>query len=674
MDFKVFSQDKQPNYCTFEVTKELVKEVSLNVHEGTPDDIERWADLSIQGKLHYRAKFIPLNLDALPKPTVDFLTNLKEKPFDKSTLYILICKHQMVLCEELGGDFEIEEIVVEERPITRTIGHQTSTGAFQASDELAKLFSFNSSEQLHTALTRHINSRPKISKIASYETQLWVTILVLYYFCFVGVDYRTEWKEFYLRSYEWLWLQFKRKEKIEQEAFKIIKPKGGASVSRTKKLYSIARINIVNAKNLATSETLLGKLHFVADFHSYKEQDYIAIIISKITIALNHLYILITYQNPDDGFELNDKLAKLFNFDSNDELVTVYIEKEAFLIALLWKRVGEWITTHAKVETYFSENVTDIETKDRLYYHSSSNTSKSLNGNSIKEINLYSPRHFLSSQKESDCFEFDNHLTDTLGFSSAKEAKKVLETHFSFYSKISKFDINLFSSAIMIWHMRYVMVDFREEWFDKYQITSKWITEQVKDKQIEELLRAARIFIIKRFNVDADTLKGESIKSILTLNPDNIPSNIKKKIEEEGIMNENKAIVMDQVIILILKFLDGFGQEIIQTRTISEITEPELEEVLCPNSWYWRKHCLRDFKKEFQTYLKNESVKEIEHLWASASSEYLRVQCNDLKLEVVLESAREFIYDRYQVDKESVENDSMIFSKKNEIIQMEQTI
>ncbi|GBB87022.1 hypothetical protein RclHR1_13490001 [Rhizophagus clarus] len=532
MDFKVFSQDKQPNYCTFEVTKELVKEVSLNVHEGTPDDIERWADLSIQGKLHYRAKFIPLNLDALPKPTVDFLTNLKEKPFDKSTLYILICKHQMVA-----------SLLLTRLRITRTIGHQTSTGAFQASDELAKLFSFNSSEQLHTALTRHINSRPKISKIASYETQLWVTILVLYYFCFVGVDYRTEWKEFYLRT---------------------------------------------------------------------------------------------------------------------------------FLIALLWKRVGEWITTHAKVETYFSENVTDIETKDRLYYHSSSNTSKSLNGNSIKEINLYSPRHFLSSQKESDCFEFDNHLTDTLGFSSAKEAKKVLETHFSFYSKISKFDINLFSSAIMIWHMRYVMVDFREEWFDKYQITSKWITEQVKDKQIEELLRAARIFIIKRFNVDADTLKGESIKSILTLNPDNIPSNIKKKIEEEGIMNENKAIVMDQVIILILKFLDGFGQEIIQTRTISEITEPELEEVLCPNSWYWRKHCLRDFKKEFQTYLKNESVKEIEHLWAT--SEYLRVQCNDLKLEVVLESAREFIYDRYQVDKESVENDSMIFSKKNEIIQMEQTI
>jgi hypothetical protein len=106
--------------------------------------------------------------------------------------------------------------------ITRTIRHQTNTGSFQASDELAKLLSFNSSGQLRTALTRHINSQSKNAKITNYETQVWVTILVLYYFRLVGVDHKTEWEESYLRSYKWLWVQFKGKEKIEQETFKII--------------------------------------------------------------------------------------------------------------------------------------------------------------------------------------------------------------------------------------------------------------------------------------------------------------------------------------------------------------------------------------------------------------------------------------------------------------------
>ncbi len=51
---------------------------------------------------------------------------------------------------------------------------------------------------------------------------MWVTILVLYYYRLIGVDHQTEWVESYLKSYRWLWGQFKGKEKIEQEAFKII--------------------------------------------------------------------------------------------------------------------------------------------------------------------------------------------------------------------------------------------------------------------------------------------------------------------------------------------------------------------------------------------------------------------------------------------------------------------
>jgi len=73
-----------------------------------------------------------------------------------------------------------------------------------------------------------------------------------------------------------------------------------------------------------------GKLHFIADFNSFSEQEVTTTTITKTTITINHLYILITYQRANGGFELNDKLAKLFNFDTKEELIksfTAYIEK-----------------------------------------------------------------------------------------------------------------------------------------------------------------------------------------------------------------------------------------------------------------------------------------------------------------------------------------------------------
>jgi Ca2+-dependent lipid-binding protein len=41
MDFNAFTKDKSLGYCIFEVTKELVNEVSLNVYEGAPNGIDR---------------------------------------------------------------------------------------------------------------------------------------------------------------------------------------------------------------------------------------------------------------------------------------------------------------------------------------------------------------------------------------------------------------------------------------------------------------------------------------------------------------------------------------------------------------------------------------------------------------------------------------------------------
>jgi hypothetical protein len=41
MHFNTFIKDKPLGHCIFEVTKELVNEVSLNVYEGAPNGIDR---------------------------------------------------------------------------------------------------------------------------------------------------------------------------------------------------------------------------------------------------------------------------------------------------------------------------------------------------------------------------------------------------------------------------------------------------------------------------------------------------------------------------------------------------------------------------------------------------------------------------------------------------------
>ncbi|CAB4394752.1 unnamed protein product [Rhizophagus irregularis] len=97
MDFNSFTKDKPLGYVIFGVTKELVKEVSPNVYEGTLNGIDKWANLSGQGKLHYRVKFYPLTLDALPKLIENFLANLKENPLiNQHFISLLHCRHKMV--------------------------------------------------------------------------------------------------------------------------------------------------------------------------------------------------------------------------------------------------------------------------------------------------------------------------------------------------------------------------------------------------------------------------------------------------------------------------------------------------------------------------------------------------------------------------------------------------
>jgi hypothetical protein len=136
-----------------------------------------------------------------------------------SCLFLLLFSN--FICTKIFFIFKDKHIITRENvkitDIRRVIKYQLkNSGAFQVINELAKSISFDNVEQLRTSLTLHINSQSKNTKITNYETQVWVTVLVLYFFRLVGVNHRAEWEESYLKAYKWLWGQFKGREQIEQ--------------------------------------------------------------------------------------------------------------------------------------------------------------------------------------------------------------------------------------------------------------------------------------------------------------------------------------------------------------------------------------------------------------------------------------------------------------------------
>jgi len=52
------------------------------------------------------------------------------------------------------------------------------------------------------------------------------------------------------------------------------------------------------------------------------------------------------------------------------------------------------------------------------------------------------------------------------------------------------------------------MVDHRDKWAITYKKSSAWLSAQIINKEIEkELLEAARISVVKRYQVDEETLR-----------------------------------------------------------------------------------------------------------------------------------------------------------------------
>ncbi|CAG8556894.1 8719_t:CDS:10 [Gigaspora margarita] len=122
-----------------------------------------WSELSIQGQIHYKAKFFPLQ--PFPRPTPDFLDNIKENPFDYSTFYILITL-------------------------------QAPNGGFSPSNTLANLFGYDSQDHL----LKLYKSQCCEERILMINPTIWITSMILWFLHLLLKEYRNEWCGIYKRA------------------------------------------------------------------------------------------------------------------------------------------------------------------------------------------------------------------------------------------------------------------------------------------------------------------------------------------------------------------------------------------------------------------------------------------------------------------------------------------
>jgi hypothetical protein len=636
VDFNAFIKHKHLGQCTFEVTKELVKVVSDNVYEATPNVVDHWINLSVQGKLHYKAKFFPLN--PLPEPSPDFLANLKEKPFDRSTLFTLItlqkpdgsfppsdalanlfgypnsdglfnlykthCHDERILkinttiwttsmviwflryllkdfrsewgaiqeraehhyiSKALDGDLEIEEIVIatgrkavrdrfdikvldEKHIITRenvkpadvrrTIKYQLkNNGAFQVNSELAKSLSFANVEQLRTSLTVHINSQSKNTKITNFETQVWVTILVMYYFRLVCVDHRVEWEESYLKAYRWLWGQFKGREQIEQEAFKIVKSyvkerytvkpdalelddkfiksisdkidliKKGNLLSReividnvpAKKLYGVARINIIKAKNLMKSDSWFGggasdPYVKITNVVNNLEYGHTRIVYNNINPAWNQVFYIPIY-------DLNDKFKfQIFDYNAFFKHTSLgfYILDLKDIVKVLGDGSVQGKELKLECSLGSSKGKLSFVADFRSFSEQELTTTKiSKTTITIRHLYLLTTYH-----RQDGGFELTDKLAALLNFNSKEELITSFTTFVQNDEQVKALHVDIWATVLVTAFLKSLLWQHKHEWMTTYTKAENYLSETVTDIDTDErLYNLANKFVIERFNI-----------------------------------------------------------------------------------------------------------------------------------------------------------------------------
>ncbi|CAG8660182.1 1220_t:CDS:2, partial [Racocetra fulgida] len=395
-----------------------------------------------------------------------------------------------------------------------------------------------------------------------------------------------------------------------------------------------------------------GKLSFVADFFSSNELELDLEVISPTTVSIRHLYLLIIYQSQYGFFDLTDSLARLFNFSSKKliKAFSDYVQKDeevrsldhkiwatalatSFLKVLMWEHRREWMNIYNEAESWLSENVIDVEVEESLYNYSNKFVIQLFEvtqwvdedqQKSVGEADIHSVHRFITYQNESGCFRLTTQLAEALGFNSLEEAKKHFETYFSSYSpRTAQFDINVWSTAILIWFIRYVLVDFRNEWTDVYKKAYNWLCQQVKDDKVrDELLEAARNFVVKRFEVEKNAIEEDKSFKV----------SIEEEDERKKQMTVSRSTTTDTVVkkFVTYRTKDGcykLNDDI--TQHLGFHNKESLEKALHHRE-HWSNEC------------------DVLHKWLSS-------QIKDPQIErELLESAKQFMIKRYNIDDEVV--------------------
>ncbi|CAG8453199.1 5634_t:CDS:10 [Paraglomus occultum] len=358
--------------------------------------------------------------------------------------------------------------------IRRTFQYQNSNGAFRIDDDLAKIIGFKNAEHLRTSINEAVSKRKLSSRITQLETHVWVTVFVLHYYRYVAIDHREIWINSYWSAYRWLWAQFGNKEPVEIDAFRVVKDIAINHYSIDKETIDL---DITWEKEVSSQKK--GQLHLICDFYSFTDFDVDhGVKIDTSTINIRHLFLLITLQRTDGSFVLNKRLARLFNFSSEAELITAFTAQisddeqlklldrkvytavlvTSFMRILLWKHSNEWMGSCAKTEEWISLNINDEEVEERLYVASNrfvidlfkfdqweseehkrvvvTTTQKTIITRRTVTIRIV--RRFLSYQSETGSYEHNQKITELLGYESIDESKQHLDVHFSSYSKASK--------------------------------------------------------------------------------------------------------------------------------------------------------------------------------------------------------------------------------------------
>ncbi|KAF0333165.1 membrane bound c2 domain-containing protein [Gigaspora margarita] len=274
MSFNIYIKDKPLGNWHLEISDELVKEVSEGIYEGTPDGIDVWQRLPRLrlGQIHYKAIFFPL--EPLPRPRPEFLSNLEEKPLDRTIFYILITL-------------------------------QAPNGGFPPSVKLANIFGYDSQEDL----LKLYKSQCYEERILEINPTVWTTSMILWFLHFLLNEYKNEWGYIYERAE-----QFISKEIADLEIEETVVATGRKAV---REIFDINEAAVENVKHLNV------EFQELADDVEEKIESKINRI-TRETISVTHVRRILKCQQNTGAYSLTDDIAKSFGYEDTKKLQTTF--------------------------------------------------------------------------------------------------------------------------------------------------------------------------------------------------------------------------------------------------------------------------------------------------------------------------------------------------------------